>query len=70
MQKLQKSGLSKVQELRDLVGYNFYAMKFLQKEIEDAEGVQLFRDATLEKNKKNAKRKKKQKLKRAIMTLG
>lgn len=69
MQKLQKTGMSKVEELRDLVGSNFYAMQFIQKEIESAEGVQLFRDATLEKNKKNQKRKKREKMKRAIMTL-
>lgn len=69
MQKLQKIGMTKVKELRDLVGYNLYAMKFMQKEIEEAEGVQLFRDATLEKNKKSDKRRKREKLKRAIMTL-
>lgn len=69
MQKMQKIGMSKVQELRDLVGYNFYAMQFMQKEMENAEGIQLFRDATLEKSKKNASRKKREKMKRAIITL-
>lgn len=69
LQKLQKIGMTKVQELRDLVGYNFYAMQFIQKEIENAEGVKLFRDASLEKNKKSDKRRKREKMKRAIMTL-
>ncbi|KAG5891080.1 hypothetical protein JTB14_028283 [Gonioctena quinquepunctata] len=69
LEKLQKLEAERVQELRDLVGYNFYGMQFLQKEIEAAEGVQLFRDATKERSKGEKKRKQRERLKRAILTL-
>lgn len=52
-----------------MVGYNFYGMQFIQKQIELAEGVQLFRDATQERNKGEKKRKQREKLKRSIMVL-
>lgn len=44
-------------------------MQFLQKEIEDAQGVQLFRDVTREKNKKDKKWKQLERVKRSIMVL-
>ncbi|CAH1179400.1 unnamed protein product [Phaedon cochleariae] len=69
LQKLQKLGAERVQELRDLVGFNYFGMQFLQKEIEAAEGVQMFRDATREKSKGDKKRKQREKLKRSIMVL-
>ncbi|XP_060519721.1 WD repeat-containing protein 3 [Cylas formicarius] len=69
LEKLQKLMSQRVSELRDLVGYNYYGLQFLQGQIEAAEGVQLFRDATLEKGKGERKRKKREKLKRSILTL-
>ncbi|CAH0548156.1 unnamed protein product [Brassicogethes aeneus] len=69
LQNLQKLAQAKVQELRDLVGYNFYGMQFIQRDIEAHEGVQLFRDATIEKKKGDKKRKQREKLKRSIMVL-
>ncbi|XP_044270413.1 WD repeat-containing protein 3 [Tribolium madens] len=69
LKQLQKLAFTKVQELRDLVGYNLYGMQFIQREIEAAEGVQLFRDATLEKKKGDKKRKKRENLKRSMIVL-
>ncbi|KAJ3662774.1 hypothetical protein Zmor_007103 [Zophobas morio] len=69
LQQLQKLAFSKVQELRDMVGYNLYGMQFMQREIEAAEGVQMFRDATVEKKKGDKKRKQREKLKRSMIVL-
>lgn len=55
--------------LQDLIGYNYFGMQFLQRQIENAEGVQLFRDATVERKKGEKKRKKRENLKRSIMVL-
>lgn len=54
---------------QDLIGYNYFGMQFLQRQIENAEGVQLFRDATVERKKGEKKRKKRENLKRSIMVL-
>ncbi|XP_057671802.1 WD repeat-containing protein 3 [Diorhabda carinulata] len=69
LEKILKFGNERVGELRDLVGYNYYAMKFIQNEVEAAEGVQLFRDASQEKTKSNKKRRQREKLKRSIMVM-
>jgi U3 small nucleolar RNA-associated protein 12 len=53
-----------------MVGYNLHGLKFLQRELEAREGVQLFTDATLEKRKKDQEKRKKDRVaKRAIMML-
>lgn len=44
-------------------------MQFLQKELEESEGVQLFRDATVERKKGEKKRRQREKLKRSLVTL-
>lgn len=68
--QLQKFALSKVNHLRDMVGYNLHGLQFLQRELEAREGVQLFMDATLEKRKKDRQKRKKERVaKRAIMML-
>ena len=41
----------------------------MQREIEAAEGVQMFRDATVEKKKGDKKRKQREKLKRSMIVL-
>ncbi|XP_050315636.1 WD repeat-containing protein 3 [Anthonomus grandis grandis] len=69
LQKLQKVMQEKVTEMRDLVGYNYFGLQFLQREIEVKEGVQLFRDATIERKKGEKRRKKRDKLKRSILVL-
>ncbi|XP_066151518.1 WD repeat-containing protein 3 [Euwallacea fornicatus] len=69
MEKLETVIRTKVGELRDLTGYNYFGMQFLQRQIENTEGVQLFRDATIEKKKGEKKRRKREKLKRSILVL-
>lgn len=50
-------------ELRDMIGFNLYALQMLQHQIESNEGIELFRDASKEKREKD-KRKKRQLTKR------
>ncbi|CAG9763288.1 unnamed protein product [Ceutorhynchus assimilis] len=69
LQRLEKIMRGQVGELRDMIGYNYFGLQFLQREIEAREGVQLFRDATVERKKGDKKRKKREKLKRSIMVL-
>ncbi|XP_047350905.1 WD repeat-containing protein 3 isoform X1 [Vespa velutina] len=60
----------KISTLRDIVGYNLHCMLYVQRNLEQKEGVQLFKDATQKKGQRNRIRKNKQKaLKRAIMAL-
>lgn len=66
---LQKNITGKVAELRDMVAYNYYGLQYIQRDIESREGIQLFRDATLERKKGEKKRKRREKLKRSIMVL-
>ncbi|KAH8407135.1 hypothetical protein KR222_007956 [Zaprionus bogoriensis] len=46
-----------VNALRDIMGYNLHALSLLQTEVEQREGVQLFRDATQTRRKNEKKRK-------------
>lgn len=54
---------------QDVVGFNLYGMQFLQRDIETAEGIQLFKEVTQQKKKGEKKRKQREKLKRSIMVL-
>ncbi|XP_069680320.1 WD repeat-containing protein 3 [Periplaneta americana] len=68
--KLQQLAINRVTQLRDMVGYNLHGLQFLQRELEAKEGIQLFRDATLEKKNKDRQKKKKERVaKRALMML-
>ncbi|VEN48491.1 unnamed protein product [Callosobruchus maculatus] len=69
LQKLKKLATERIRDLRDLVGYNYYGMLYLQREVEAAEGVLLFRDATRERTKHEKQRKQREKLKRSIIAL-
>lgn len=51
------------------MGYNYYGMQYMQKQIEESEGIQMFRDATMEKRKGEKKRRQREKLKRSIMVM-
>ncbi|EDW68134.1 WD repeat-containing protein 3 [Drosophila virilis] len=46
-----------VQQLRDTMGYNLHALALLQTDVEQREGVQLFRDATLARRQQEKKRR-------------
>lgn len=52
-----------------MVGYNLYGIQQMQREIEETEGIQLFRDVTKEKKNKDKKRKQKETAKRSIIML-
>lgn len=69
MCKLWVSEFKQFTVFQDLIGFNLYGMQFMQREIETVEGVQLFRDATVEKKKGDKKKKQRQKLKRSMIVL-
>lgn len=60
----------RISTLRDTVGYNLHCMLYVQRHVEEQQGIQLFKDATRKKEHRNKVKKNKQKaLKRAIMAL-
>ncbi|XP_061917560.1 WD repeat-containing protein 3-like [Entelurus aequoreus] len=63
---LRTHTLSKVKEIRDLMGFNSAALQFLQRQIESKEEVMFFMDAT---DRLKEKKKKKRKRERAILTI-
>ncbi|XP_034042043.1 WD repeat-containing protein 3 [Thalassophryne amazonica] len=64
--KLRASTLSKVCEIRDVMGFNSAALQFLQREIERKEDVMFFTDATGQLEQKKKRRRKRE---RAILTI-
>lgn len=54
---------------KDIVGYNLHGLQYIQREIENSEGVLLFRDATKTKNTRTKKIRQREKAKRAFLTL-
>ncbi|KAF5296186.1 hypothetical protein FQA39_LY12640 [Lamprigera yunnana] len=69
LRQLQKITFVKMEEMRDMVGYNLYGLQFLQMEIEEREGIQMFKDATVKKKTGEKKRRQREKLKRSLITL-
>ncbi|CAL9690674.1 unnamed protein product [Knipowitschia caucasica] len=64
--ELRKNTLSKVQEIRDTMGFNLAALQFLQREMESKEDVLFFADAT---GRLEGKKKRRRKRERAILTI-
>lgn len=64
--ELRTNTLSKVQEIRDMMGFNHAALQFLQREIEGKEDVMFFADAT---GRLQEKKKRRRKRERAILTI-
>ncbi|KAI3355690.1 hypothetical protein L3Q82_004283 [Scortum barcoo] len=64
--ELRTNTLSKVREIRDVMGFNSAALQFLQREIESKEDVMFFTDATGQLKEKKKKRRKRE---RAILTI-
>lgn len=64
--ELRTNTLSKVQEIRDMMGFNHAALLFLQREIESKEDVMFFADAT---GRLQEKKKRRRKRERAILTI-
>ncbi|XP_014292016.1 WD repeat-containing protein 3 [Halyomorpha halys] len=58
-EKLQETAFESIRKFRDMVGVNLYGLRFLQRDIEEHEGIILFKDATTkQKDKLKRKRKK------------
>uniref|UniRef100_A0A5F8H4M2 WD repeat domain 3 n=1 Tax=Monodelphis domestica TaxID=13616 RepID=A0A5F8H4M2_MONDO len=66
IEKLKKTTISKVSEVRDIIGFNMAGLEFLKRECEAKSEVEFFSDATNSFEEKKRKRKKREKL---IMTL-
>ncbi|KAM8855469.1 WD repeat-containing protein 3 [Spinachia spinachia] len=64
--ELRTNTVSKVQEIRDVMGFNSAALQFLQREIENKEEVMFFADATGQLAQKKKKRRKRE---RAVLTI-
>ncbi|XP_068185981.1 WD repeat-containing protein 3 [Antennarius striatus] len=64
--QLRTNTLSKVREIRDVMGFNSAALQFLQREIESKEDVTFFAEATGKLSEKKRRRRKRE---RAILTI-
>uniref|UniRef100_A0A672SLV3 WD repeat-containing protein 3-like n=1 Tax=Sinocyclocheilus grahami TaxID=75366 RepID=A0A672SLV3_SINGR len=64
--ELRTNTISKVREIRDVLGFNSAGLQFLQREIESKEDVMFFADATDRFEEKKRKRKKRE---RAVLTI-
>lgn len=64
--ELRTNTLSKVREIRDVMGFNSAALQFLQREIESKEDVMFFAEATGQLKDKKKRRRKRE---RAILTI-
>ncbi|XP_066542654.1 WD repeat-containing protein 3 [Hoplias malabaricus] len=64
--ELRTNTISKVREIRDVLGFNSAGLQFLQREIESKEDVMFFADATDRFEEKKRKRRKRE---RAILTI-
>ncbi|XP_029314804.1 WD repeat-containing protein 3 [Cottoperca gobio] len=64
--ELRTNTVSKVREIRDVMGFNSAALQFLQREIESKEDVMFFADATGQLAEKKRRRKKRE---RAVLTI-
>ncbi|XP_036416774.1 WD repeat-containing protein 3 [Colossoma macropomum] len=64
--ELRTNTISKVREIRDVLGFNSAGLQFLQREIESKEDVMFFADATGRFEEKKRKRRKRE---RAILTI-
>ncbi|KAF3843494.1 hypothetical protein F7725_002343 [Dissostichus mawsoni] len=64
--ELRTNTVTKVREIRDVMGFNSAALQFLQREIESKEDVMFFADATGQLEEKKRKRRRRE---RAILTI-
>lgn len=55
---------------QDTIGFNLHGMMYMQRNLEEREGIKFFRDATKNvEHKKKIKRNKEKAVKRAVMNL-
>ncbi|XP_058022127.1 WD repeat-containing protein 3 [Ahaetulla prasina] len=67
MENLKKTTLSRVSQVKDVLGFNMAGLQFLKREIEARDEVTFFADATDRFEEKKRKRKKKQKMILAVL---
>lgn len=65
--KLKQLCFMKLQELRDTVGINLHGMQFIQRELEEKEGVMLFKEALVDKRSRDRKRRKRERTAKRIV---
>ncbi|XP_012232010.1 WD repeat-containing protein 3 [Linepithema humile] len=67
---VKKLAVKKISTLRDTIGFNLHGMMYIQRILEEQEGIKFFRDASKNTEKKKKIRRNKEKaIKRAIMNL-
>ncbi|XP_014254086.1 WD repeat-containing protein 3 [Cimex lectularius] len=71
IEKIQEPAMATIKQFKDMVGLNLYGLKFIQRNLEEKEGIQLFKDAEIEHKQKEKLKRKKEKVTKAvhIMTL-
>ncbi|KAG7200923.1 hypothetical protein KM043_003284 [Ampulex compressa] len=70
LETIKKLSVSKISMFRDMIGFNLHGMMYMQRVLEEQEGMQLFQDATKSSmQRQKIKKNKEAALKRAIMTL-
>ncbi|XP_014476542.1 PREDICTED: WD repeat-containing protein 3 [Dinoponera quadriceps] len=70
LEEVKMLAMEKITTLRDIVGFNLYGMMYMQRVVEEEEGIKLFRDATKNSKQRNKIRRNKEKaIKRAVMNL-
>ncbi|XP_011691518.1 PREDICTED: WD repeat-containing protein 3 [Wasmannia auropunctata] len=67
---VKKLAVERISSLRDTVGLNLHGMMYVQRVLEEREGIKFFRDASKNvQHKRKIKRNKEKAIKRAIMNL-
>ncbi|PZC82993.1 hypothetical protein B5X24_HaOG208860 [Helicoverpa armigera] len=69
MIQIQAKATMRLNELRDMVGYNVHALQWLRREAEAADSEQLFREAFTENKKRDKRRRARLAVKRPIVTV-
>ncbi|RVE44463.1 hypothetical protein evm_010867 [Chilo suppressalis] len=67
--QIQAKAAMRLQELRDMVGFNVHALQWMKREAEAADSEQLFREAIDTRRTRDRRRKTRQALKRPIVTV-
>lgn len=57
IKKMIKKLQEVVQELRDMIGMNYYGLRMMQRQIEEREGVEFFKEITKKRQEKEKRRK-------------
>ncbi|CAG9786267.1 unnamed protein product [Diatraea saccharalis] len=69
MIQIQAKATVRLQELRDMVGFNMHALQWMKREAEAAESEQLFKEATDARRTRDKRRRTRQAVKRPIVTV-